>query len=39
MPASRKAAQMTLMPRSCPSNPGLAVKTLIFLSSGIFYLL
>src|SRR4030042_6293049 len=32
MPASRSARQMTLAPRSWPSRPGLAIRTLIFLS-------
>src|SRR4030042_6026292 len=32
MPASRSARQMTLAPRSWPSRPGLAIRTLIFFS-------
>src|SRR5437016_3624097 len=31
MPASRSARAITFAPRSCPSSPGLATKTLIFL--------
>ena len=31
MPASIKALATTLMPLSCPSSPGLAARTLIFL--------
>src|SRR5579859_8284923 len=31
MPASRKARAMTFAPRSCPSSPGLATRTRIFL--------
>lgn len=30
-PASRKARATTLAPRSCPSRPGLATKTRIFI--------
>src|SRR4029453_3244034 len=29
MPASRSARAMTLAPRSCPSSPGLAIRTRI----------
>src|SRR4051812_27633161 len=29
IPASRRALAMTLAPRSCPSRPGLAIKTRI----------
>src|SRR5260370_39535071 len=32
MPASRKARAITLTPRSCPSSPGFASKTLILWS-------
>src|SRR4030042_6860452 len=32
IPASRSARQITLAPRSWPSKPGLATRTLIFLS-------
>src|SRR5205807_1878359 len=32
MPASRRARAMTFAPRSWPSRPGLATRTLIFLS-------
>src|ERR1700733_4934943 len=32
MPASRRARAMILAPRSCPSSPGLATTTRIFLS-------
>src|SRR4030042_2950124 len=32
MPASRSARQMTLAPRSWPSRPGLAIRTLVFFS-------
>src|SRR3984885_12397349 len=32
MPASRRARAMILAPRSCPSRPGLATTTRIFLS-------
>src|SRR5579862_3351164 len=32
MPASRSARAITFAPRSCPSRPGLAIKTLIFFS-------
>src|SRR5687767_5502164 len=32
-PASRKDAAITLAPRSCPSRPGLATSTRIFLRS------
>src|SRR6266436_9325340 len=32
MPASRSARAMTLAPRSCPSRPGFATNTRIFLS-------
>src|SRR5579862_3606927 len=32
MPASRNARAITFAPRSCPSNPGLAINTLIFFS-------
>src|ERR1700676_5117069 len=35
MPASRSARAIIFAPRSCPSSPGLAIKTRIFLS-GIF---
>src|SRR3954453_17259615 len=31
MPASRRARAMILAPRSCPSSPGLATTTRIFL--------
>src|ERR1700710_2771169 len=31
MPASRRARAMILAPRSCPSRPGLATTTRIFL--------
>src|SRR5438477_12954761 len=33
MPASRKARAMTFAPRSCPSNPGFATSTRIFVSA------
>src|ERR1051325_9565114 len=33
MPASRRARAITLAPRSCPSRPGLATNTRIFLSA------
>src|SRR5450759_2792944 len=32
MPASMKALARTLAPRSCPSRPGFATRTLIFSS-------
>src|SRR4030066_52904 len=32
MPASRSARETTLAPRSWPSRPGLAIRTLIFLT-------
>src|SRR6185437_8588868 len=32
MPASRSARAMIFAPRSCPSSPGLAISTRIFLS-------
>src|ERR1035438_5224906 len=32
MPASRRARAMIFAPRSCPSSPGLAIKTRIFLA-------
>src|SRR5580704_1968568 len=32
MPASRNARAITFAPRSCPSNPGFAIKTRIFFS-------
>src|SRR5664280_60109 len=32
MPASMKALARTLAPRSCPSRPGFAMRTLIFSS-------
>src|SRR6266498_949448 len=34
MPASRRARAMILAPRSCPSRPGLATTTRIFLLMG-----
>src|SRR5687767_11359583 len=34
-PASRNAAAITLAPRSCPSRPGLATSTRIFLWSAV----
>src|SRR5215469_12497931 len=33
MPASRRARAITLAPRSCPSRPGLATSTRIFMSA------
>src|SRR6266542_6612456 len=33
IPASRRARAITLAPRSCPSSPGLAIRTRIGLSS------
>src|SRR6266542_1993114 len=33
IPASRSARSITLAPRSCPSSPGLAIRTRIGLSS------
>src|ERR1700683_1708356 len=33
MPASRKARAITLAPRSCPSRPGFATSTRIFVSA------
>src|ERR1700733_14954443 len=32
MPASRRARAITLAPRSCPSRPGFATRTRIFIS-------
>src|ERR687894_2279453 len=32
IPASRSARAMTFAPRSCPSSPGFATRTRIFLS-------
>ncbi len=33
MPASRSARAMIFAPRSCPSRPGFAITTLIFLAT------
>src|SRR5947208_14182586 len=34
MPASRRARATTFAPRSCPSKPGFAIRTRIFLGIG-----
>src|SRR2546427_9083620 len=39
IPASRKARARTRIPRSCPSRPGFATKTLIFRSLEGFFLI